>query len=106
MKTVYLSFSTDVIHGGHINIITEAAKLGRVMVGVLTDEAVVSYKRYPMLPYEERRNIISHIAGVSEVVPQTTLSYADNIRKYKPDYVVHGDDWKTGTQMPIREEVS
>jgi phosphoenolpyruvate mutase len=105
MKTVYLSFSTDVIHGGHINIITEAAKLGRVMVGVLTDEAVVSYKRYPMLPYEERRNIISHIAGVSEVVPQTTLSYADNIRKYKPDYVVHGDDWKTGTQMPIREEV-
>lgn len=105
MKTVYLSFSTDVIHGGHIHIITEAAKLGKVVVGVLTDEAVVSYKRYPLLPYAERKEIISHIEGVSEVVPQETLSYADNIRKYKPDYVVHGDDWKTGTQVPIREEV-
>jgi len=74
-------------------------------VGVLPDEEVASYKRFPLLPYDERVNIVSHISGVSKVVRQNTLSYAENIRLYKPDYVVHGDDWRTGVQKPIRDEV-
>lgn len=104
-KVVYMCFSTDTIHGGHINIIDQASKLGRVMVGVLTDEVVASYKRFPLLAYEQRKEIISHIKGVDEVVSQDKLSYADNIRKYRPDYVVHGDDWKEGFQSKIRQEV-
>lgn len=105
MKTVYMSFSTDIIHGGHIKIINEAAKLGQVIIGVLCDEAVASYKRFPILSYNEREEIIRNIKGVYKTVPQTTLSYADNLREYKPDYVVHGDDWKTGFQSAIRDEV-
>ena len=104
-KTVYLCFSTDVIHSGHISIIAKAAKLGKVIAGVLTDEVVASFKRFPLLPFEERCNLIANLKGISEVVPQTTLSYADNLRKYKPDYVVHGDDWKTGHQKETRNEV-
>lgn len=105
MKTVYMCFSTDIIHSGHINMIDKAKQLGRVVVGVLSDEAVSSYKRFPLLPYEERSNIIRHMAGVSEVIEQKYLSYAENLRKLKPDYVVHGDDWKSGFQKPIRQEV-
>ena len=105
MKQVYMSFSTDIIHGGHIRIIREAAKLGNLMIGVLTDEAVATYKRFPLLSFEERKTILLNIKGVSEVVEQDALSYAKNIRKYKPDIVVHGDEWKTGLQTSVREEV-
>lgn len=105
MKTVYMCFSTDIIHSGHIKMLDKAQQLGRVIVGVLSDEAVASYKRYPLLPYEERSNIIRHMSGVSEVVEQKYLSYAENLRKLKPDYVVHGDDWRTGLQKSIRQEV-
>ncbi len=104
-KTVYMCFSTDVIHGGHVEIIQKAASLGELTVGVLTDEAVASYKRFPVLSYEERAKIIGSIRGVHRVIPQSTLSYADNLRLLRPDYVVHGDDWITGFQKPIREEV-
>ncbi|NLW56746.1 MAG: phosphoenolpyruvate mutase [Firmicutes bacterium] len=104
-KTVYMCFSTDVIHGGHTSIIQKAAELGELTIGLLTDEVVASYKRYPVLRYEERAKLFESIKGVSRVVPQYTLSYADNLRKFKPDYVVHGDDWKTGFQKPIRDEV-
>lgn len=105
MKTVYMSIGADIIHSGHIKMIEQAQKLGKVIVGVLSDEAVASYKRYPLLSYPERCNIIQHIVGVSEVVEQRYLSYAENLRKIRPDYVVHGDDWKTGLQEPIRQEV-
>lgn len=105
MKTVYICFSTDIIHGGHINIIDEARKYGQLIVGVLSDEAVSSYKRFPLLSYDERARIISHMQGVDKVVKQEKLSYADNLRTFKPDYVIHGDDWKEGFQKPIREEV-
>ena len=105
MKTVYMSFSTDIIHGGHISIINKAAKMGKLIVGVLCDEVVASYKRFPMLPYDERKQILDNVKGTYKTVPQTTLSYAENLRKYKPDYVVHGDDWKTGFQSKIRDEV-
>lgn len=104
-RTVYMCFSTDIIHSGHINIIKKASKLGKVTVGVLSDEAVASYKRFPLLPAEERMELIKNISGVNKVVEQTELSYRKNLERLKPDYVVHGDDWVMGIQKPIRDEV-
>ncbi len=104
MKTVYLSMSTDLIHGGHINMIEKAAELGELTVGVLTDKVVASYKRFPLLTYEERAKIIANIRGVAKVIPQDTLSYKKNLETLKPDYLVHGDNWKEGFQKAIRAE--
>lgn len=104
-KTVYMSFSTDMLHSGHIAIIKKAKKLGKLIVGVLSDEAVVSYKRFPLLPYTERKAMIENVVGVYKVVEQKTLSYKENLEAIKPDYVVHGDDWVSGFQKPIRDEV-
>ncbi len=104
-KSVYICLSTDVIHGGHTSIIRKASELGELTVGVLTDEVVASYRRFPILKYDERVKILDSIKGVSKVIPQKTLSYAENLRKLKPDYVVHGDNWVTGFQKLIREEV-
>lgn len=104
MATVYLSMSTDIIHGGHMNIIEKAAALGELTVGVLTDDVVASYKRFPLLPYEERVKIIGGLKGVKQVVPQKTLSYKENLEELKPDYLVHGDNWREGFQRCIREE--
>lgn len=105
MKTVYMCFSSDIIHSGHMAIIDKAAAYGELIIGILSDEAVSSYKRFPLLSYAERANIMAHINGVAKVVQQTELSYAENLRKWKPDYVVHGDDWREGFQKLIREEV-
>ena len=104
-RTVYMCFATDIIHGGHIAIIRKARRLGRLIIGVLSDEAVASYKRFPLLPAVERMRLFENIAGVSRVVEQRTLSYKENLEKYRPDIVVHGDDWCTGFQKPIRDEV-
>ena len=104
-RTVYMCFSTDIIHGGHIAIIKRAQHLGRLIIGVLSDEAVASYKRFPLVPYEDRRMMLENIAGVYQVVEQKTLSYKENLEKYRPDIVVHGDDWCTGFQKPVRDEV-
>ena len=97
--------SADIIHSGHINVINEGAKLGDVIIGVLTDEAVATYKRLPLLDYDTRASILGSIKGVVRTVKQETLSYADNIRALRPDYVVHGDDWASGVQSNIRREV-
>jgi phosphoenolpyruvate phosphomutase len=105
MKKVYVGMSADIVHHGHMNIIKEAKKLGRVIVGLLTDEAIASYKRLPLIPYNKREIIIQNIKGVDEVVPQEMLDYIPNLRKIKPDYVVHGDDWKTGIQKQTRQRV-
>ncbi len=105
MKKVYVGMSADLIHTGHLNIIKEAGKYGEVIVGVLTDKAIVSYKRLPFLSTEERKTIVENIKGVSEVVLQETLDYVPNLKKIKPDYVVHGDDWRTGPQRETRERV-
>ena len=105
MKTVYLSFATDIIHGGHINIISKAAELGRVIVGVQTDQVVMRTLRYPLLPLSERMRIISQIKGVSEVVVQDELYYDKILRQLKPDFVVHGDDWRTGYLSGVRRRV-
>lgn len=104
-RTVYMCFSTEYIHSGHIAIINKARRLGRLIIGVLSDEAVSSYKRFPLIPFEERKSLIENIAGVESVVVQKTLSYAENLRTIKPDYVVHGNDWCEGFQKPIRKEV-
>ena len=104
-RKVYMCFSTDMIHSGHIAIIQKAKRLGKLIIGVLSDEAVVDYNRFPLLPFEERKSMFENIAGVYKVVEQKTLSYKENIEKYTPDYVVHGDDWTSGVQKPIRDEV-
>ena len=104
-RTVYMCFSTDIIHGGHVAIIKKAQKLGRLIIGVLSDEAVASYKRMPLVPASERRLMFENIAGVYKVVEQKSLSYRENLEIYHPDIVVHGDDWCSGFQKPIRDEV-
>ena len=105
MTTVYVGMSADMIHHGHINIINEAAKLGEVTVGLLTDKAIASYKRLPYLTYEEREAVVSALKGVLTVVPQETLDYRPNLQAIKPDIVVHGDDWKSGVQSKVRDQV-
>ena len=104
-RTVYMCFSTDILHSGHISIIKKAERLGKLIVGILSDEAVASYKRFPLLPFSERKAMFENIAGVYRVVEQSTLSYKENLEKYQPAYVVHGDDWVSGFQKPIRDEV-
>lgn len=105
MKKVYVGMSADLIHPGHLNILKEAGKLGEVTVGLLTDKAIASYKRLPFLNYEQRKVIVENIKGVQNVVPQETLDYVPNLERFRPDFVVHGDDWKEGVQRKTRERV-
>ncbi len=102
---VYVGMSADLVHPGHLNIIRNASKLGAVTIGLLTDSAIASYKRLPYMTYEQRKEIIESIKGVTNVVKQDTLDYSINLRKYKPTYVVHGDDWKDGIQSKVRQSV-
>ena len=105
MKKVYVGMAADLIHHGHINIINKAAELGDVTVGVLTDKAIASYKRLPHLNYNEREAVVRALKGVSMVIPQETLDYRPNLKKLKPDFVVHGDDWVSGVQSEVRAQV-
>lgn len=105
MKKVYLCMSTDIIQTGHINVIEKAAELGEVTVGVLCDECVAMYEKYPILPLEERMKIIRNIKGVSHVVVQDDIYYDKILKEMKPDIVVHGDNWKKGYQKDVRERV-
>ncbi|MDA8998139.1 phosphoenolpyruvate mutase [Gammaproteobacteria bacterium] len=105
MKKVYVGMSADIIHSGHLNILKLASELGQVTVGVLSDSAIASYKRLPYMNYEQRADIVSNLKTVSNVVPQLTLDYSDNLRALKPDFVVHGDDWKEGVQQKTRQIV-
>lgn len=104
-QTIYICFSTDIIHSGHLAILNKAAELGSVTVGLLSDTAVASFKRYPLLPYAERKKLFENLKGVDRVVCQETMSYRDIVERLHPDIVVHGDDWKMGFQKPLREEV-
>lgn len=105
MKTVYVGMSADLVHPGHLNVLKKAQELGEVTVGLLTDEAIASYKRVPFMEFEQRQQVIENIKGVSRVIPQTTLDYVPNLEAMKPDYVVHGDDWKNGVQRQTRQRV-
>ncbi|EMB19791.1 phosphoenolpyruvate mutase [Treponema denticola] len=104
-KKVYLGLTADIIHPGIINIINEGAKHGQLIIGLLTDSAIVSHKRLPYLTYEQRKQVVENIKGVSEVVPQEDWSYIPNLKKLKPDFIIHGDDWKSGSLSKIRDEV-
>ncbi len=101
-KLVYVPMVIDFLHPGHINIINVAAKLGEVMVGLFSDKAVASYKRVPYMNYAQRKKIIENVKGVDRVVMQDTRDYEGNLRKYKPDYMVHGTDWREGTLKEVR----
>ena len=104
-KIVYVGISADLMHPGHINILKEASKYGKVVVGLLTDAAIASYKRLPFLNYNQREEVIGNMKQVYKVVPQETLDYRPNLEKIRPDIVIHGDDWKTGIQANIRKQV-
>ena len=105
-KIVYLGISADLMHPGHINILKEANKYGRVIVGLLTDAAIASYKRLPFLDYDQRKEVIENMKQVYKVVPQETLDYRPNLETIRPDIVVHGDDWKKGIQKNQRKNRS
>ncbi len=105
MKTVYTCFCTDVIHEGHLNIINEAKKRGRVIVGCLSDEALIRYNKFPTISQEERVKLYRSIEGVEEVAIQTDMFYDDVITLIKPDYILHGDNWKEGPEKAIRDHV-
>ena len=104
-KIVYVGLAADIVHEGHINILKTAAKLGYVIVGLLTDKAIASYKKLPYLEYNQRKIILQNIKYVNQVVEQKTLDYVKNLKSFKPNYVVHGDDWKIGIQKKTRQRV-
>ena len=105
MKTVYTCFCTDVIHDGHLNIIKEAQKRGRVIVGCLSDEALIRYNKFPIIDQDERIKLYRSLDGVSEVVIQNDMLYDDAITLVQPDYVIHGDNWQIGPERAIRDHV-
>lgn len=107
MKTeiVYVAMSADLIHVGHIRLLQKAAEYGPVVVGLLSNEAIESYKRTPIITWEQRYLVIKEMKSVSMVIPQLTHDYTDNLRMLRPSYVVHGSDWKTGVQSSVRKKV-
>lgn len=105
MKTVYTCFCTDVIHEGHLNVINEAKKYGKVIVGVLSDEAMVRYNRFPIISFQDRVSMVREIEQVDEVIVQNEIMYNHILEEIKPDYVIHGDNWKSGPESIIRENV-
>ena len=104
-KIVYVGLSADILHEGHINILKTANKLGDVIVGLLTDAAIASYKKIPTLNYKQREIVLKNISLVKRVIPQHTLDYRPNLKLITPNFVVHGDDWKTGVQKITRNQV-
>jgi phosphoenolpyruvate phosphomutase len=105
MKKVYVAMSADIIHQGHLNVLNKARKLGDIIVGLHTDDVIRGYWRNPVMKYEERKEVVSNIKGVELVIPQDSLDQVENLKKFKPDYVLHGDDWKEGAQKELREKV-
>lgn len=106
MKTVYSCFTTDVIHEGHLNIINEAKKYGEVIIGILSDEAMIKYNQFPTISFEKRKELIASLPGISRVVTQQDVMYDEIIKTYRPDYIIHGDNWKHGPLKAIRDNVA
>ena len=105
MKTVYMLFATDVIHEGHINVVKEAKKYGKVIGGVLCDAAMIRFNRFPTVSFDERVRMVKEIPEVDEVIVQNETLYENTLRKIKPDYVIHGDNWCEGPEKAIRDNV-
>ena len=103
MKTVYMLFATDVIHEGHINVVKEAKKYGKVIGGVLCDAAMIRFNRFPTVSFDERVRMVKDIPEVDEVIVQKETLYENTLRKIKPDYVIHGDNWCEGPEKAIRD---
>lgn len=103
--TVYVPMAADLMHPGHVNVIAAGSELGSVTIGLLTDKAIASYKRLPFMPYEDRLRMVMAVKGVTQVVPQETWDYSENLRRLKPKFMVHGDDWQSGTQIEVRKSV-
>lgn len=109
MTIVYIALSADLLHPGHLNIISEGRKLcnkpeDRLIIGLLTDRAVASFKRMPYMTWDQRKIVVENVKGVTDVVPQDSSDYSENLRRYRPDYLLHGDDWLQGVLAPIREK--
>ena len=97
-KTIYVPMGADIIHSGHLNIINKAKKYGNITVGLFTDSAIAEYKSFPLINFEQRLEIIKNIKGIKKIVKQDTWDYTKNLIMLKPDYLIHGDDWKKGIQ--------
>jgi len=104
-KIVYVALAADILHEGHMNILKIASKYGKVIVGLLTDQAISSYKNTPYLNFRQRYSVVKNIKYVDNIIPQKTLDYKKNLNLVKPNYVVHGNDWKRGIQKEIRQDV-
>ena len=104
-KKIYVPMGADILHSGHLNIIKIAKRYGKVVVGLFTDSAIGEYKRLPLINYAQRLEILKNIKGVDQIVKQDTWDYSKNLRKIKPDFLIHGDDWKTGIQKQTRLKV-
>ena len=102
-KKIYIALSVDTIHHGHINLIRAAKKLGYLIVGLLTDKAIASKKRLPLLNWEQRKKILEDIDGINKIVPQYEWDYSKNLKKIKPNIMVHGDDWKNNEEKDHRK---
>ena len=103
IKKVYIGITADALHHGHMNILEKARKYGDIIIGLLTDSAIAEYKRLPYLNYKQREKRLKNFKGVVKVVPQNEWDYSQNIRKIRPDFMVHGDDWKTGSDKTVRK---
>ena len=97
-KTIYVPIAADIIHAGHLNIINKARKYGKVIIGLLSDKAIAEYKRLPLNSYNERLVVIKNLKNISKIIKQETWDYEKNLLQIKPDYLIHGDDWKSGVQ--------
>lgn len=104
-KSVYLGMIGDIMHPGLINIISKGAEYGELTIGLFTDKAIATHRRLPYMTYEQRLQVVGNIKGVANIVPQDEWSYVPNLRKYRPDFIIHGDDWKTGSEQELRAEV-
>ena len=104
-KTIYVPMGADIIHTGHLNIIKKAKKYGEIVIGLFTDSAIAEYKTLPLINYSQRLEIMKHFKGISKIIKQDTWDYSNNLNKLKPNYVIHGDDWKKGIQQKTRLNV-
>ena len=104
-KIIYVPMGADILHSGHLNIINKAKKYGKIVIGLFTDSAIAEYKSLPLINYSQRLEIMKNLKGIYKIVKQDTWDYSKNLNRLKPDYLIHGDDWKEGIQKKTRTKV-